>query len=110
MTKNNHGLCLIINNEVFKNEECKNRKGSEKDVDTLEKLFSELGFTTLVETNLSKPQLDKTLTNFAKDNRHIVSEMCIVIVMSHGLNDAIETVDGCLVSLCLLILMHEKVL
>ena len=98
MIKNNHGLCLIINNEVFKNEECKNRKGSEKDVDTLEKLFSELGFTTLVETNLSKPQLDQTLTNFAMDNRHVGSEMCIVIVMSHGSDGVIETADNCFVS------------
>lgn len=98
MIKNNHGLCLIINNEVFKNDEGKKRRGSEKDVETLKKLFSELGFTTLVETNLSKPQLDQTLTNFAMDNRHVGSEMCIVIVMSHGSDGVIETADNCFVS------------
>ena len=98
MIKNNHGLCLIINNEVFKNDEGKKRRGSEKDVETLKKLFSELGFTTLVETNLSKPQLDQTLTNFAMDNRHVRSEMCIVIVMSHGSDGVIETADNCFVS------------
>ena len=97
MTKENHGLCLIINNEIFETDG-KNRRGSGEDVKTLNNLFTELHFDTIVVPNLRRSQLNEVLNNFANDVRHKEAEMCIVIVMSHGDNGAIETVDGHMVS------------
>ena len=97
MNKENHGLCLIINNETFEIEG-KNRRGSSKDVKTLKKLFTELRFTIIVKKDVRRSELDEVLNNFANDERHKKAEMCIVIVMSHGDNGAIETVDGRMVS------------
>ena len=93
MEKENHGLCLIINNESFK---CgsSNRDGSKKDVATLKALFTELGFDCSVEENLNLNEIKEILKDFAEDERHAEAEMMILAVLSHGSRSKIQAVDG----------------
>ena len=96
MKNDDHGLCLIINNEIF--EKYEPRIGSSEDVKRLQQLFGELGFSVITKKNLTIKEMEKVLNNFVKKDEHKKSEMCVVIVMSHGKEGCFETTDGNLVS------------
>ena len=92
MEQDQHGLCLIINNEKFKDG--RHRSGSQIDVLRLKNLFTELGFDCSVEQDLTETEMTEILTEFAEDDRHIKSEMMILVILSHGSLGKIETIDG----------------
>ena len=96
MEKRVHGLCLILNNEVY--DEGPPRKGSQKDVATLTALFSDLGFDVILKENLTLNDMDSTLKEFSQDARHEASEMCVIISLSHGRLGQLQMVDGTTVS------------
>ena len=92
MENANHGLCLIINNEIYNSNSP--RIGSGLDVTTLTNLFSELGFTIILKENLTHSEMKTTLDQFATDQRHKKAEMAIIICLSHGQLGQLEMVDG----------------
>ena len=51
MAKTNKGLIFILNNNDFKDGG--RRKGSRNDVNNIQHVFSEIGYTPVVEENLS---------------------------------------------------------
>merc|ERR1711974_25675 len=53
MTKQQHGLCLIIDNEKFENDVLPFREGSQIDANNLDILFQELGFQVTMRRNLN---------------------------------------------------------
>ncbi|KAM9323017.1 caspase-8-like [Pholidichthys leucotaenia] len=57
------GLCLIINNERF--SDGTERTGTNKDAETLAKVFSWLRFRVLMCKDQTRDQMDSTLTSFA---------------------------------------------
>ena len=54
MTHARRGVTLIINNEEFANRPKRIRRGSPKDVEATEKIFSQLGFECRIERNQTK--------------------------------------------------------
>ena len=98
MEKRVHGLCLILNNEVY--IKGPPRKGSQTDVATLTTLFSELGFEIILKENLTLSDMDSTLKEFTEDTRHEASEMCVIISLSHGRLGQLQMVDGTTVRFC----------
>ena len=82
MQKRVHGLCLILNNEVY--HKGPPREGSQKDVATLTALFADLGFDVILKENLTLNDMNSTLKEFSQDARHEASEMCVIISLSHG--------------------------
>ncbi|XP_015233508.1 PREDICTED: caspase-8-like [Cyprinodon variegatus] len=62
------GCCLIINNEKFPSlsvENGKLRRGTDKDAESLAKVFSWLGFRVLMCKDQTKDRMDQTLQCFA---------------------------------------------
>ena len=47
-----------------------------------------------VEQDLTETEMTDTLTEFAEDDRHIKSEMMILVILLHGSLGKIETIDG----------------
>ena len=92
MENTNHGLCLIINNEIYNSNSP--RIGSGLDVTNLTNLFSELGFVIILEENLTQSEMKTALEKFASDPRHKKADMAIIICLSHGQLGQLEMVDG----------------
>lgn len=84
MTKKIRGQCLIIDNEKFVNDVLPYREGSQIDCNNLDILFEQLGFKVTVRRNLEYQDMMRTLKDFAESPDHIPSQMCIVIILSHG--------------------------
>ena len=100
MTKQQHGLCLIIDNEKFENDVLPFREGSQIDANNLDILFQELGFQVTMRRNLNYNDMMTTITEFSKKSEHFDAEMCIIILLSHGESDGlISAADGRSVSL-----------
>jgi len=99
MTKKIRGQCLIIDNEKFVNDVLPYREGSMIDSNNLDILYEQLGFKVTVRRNLEYQDMMRTINNFSKMEDHIYSQMCIVIILSHG-NDGglINAADGKVVS------------
>ncbi|XP_014670077.1 PREDICTED: uncharacterized protein LOC106811066 [Priapulus caudatus] len=80
------GYCLIINNEEFKG--LNPRKGSQKDVETLRQLFTELGYemwdTQANTSNLTAQEIKDVVQNFAASDKHNSVDSSIVAILSHG--------------------------
>ena len=66
MTKQQHGLCLIIDNEKFENDVLPFREGSQIDANNLDILFQELGFQVTMRRNLNYNDMMTTITEFSK--------------------------------------------
>ena len=88
------GYCIIINNYKF--DDGKVRLGSEKDVEKLEILFSELlGFVVEKKMDLTAEMMCDAMKR-AKKYKH---QCCLVVaVMSHGTCEGILGVDGQIVT------------
>ena len=93
MNNNPRGLCLILNNVKFENEDL-NRPGAVKDKDRLESLFKNLRFEVTIKEDLTSQELVKAAIEFgAKVHEHY--DAFVFIVMSHGGDrDCILGVDG----------------
>lgn len=65
MMSNPRGIALIINNEVFSpSADLKDRQGSEKDVEALERMFKTLYFEVNIERKLEKFRKGENFTGF----------------------------------------------
>ncbi|XP_044754114.1 caspase-3-like [Coccinella septempunctata] len=78
----NRGQVLIINNIVFDSHS--RREGSEHDVKCLESLFKQMFFKVEIESELSVTEMEKVIRRFAAFNSNKISDICIVVIMSHG--------------------------
>uniref|UniRef100_A0A669EDU3 Caspase-8 n=1 Tax=Oreochromis niloticus TaxID=8128 RepID=A0A669EDU3_ORENI len=86
------GLCVIINNENFLDGS--QRRGTDKDAQSLAEVFSWLGFRVLMCKDLTKDQMDQALTCVASlaDMSHFVDpqqvlehgDAFICSILSHG--------------------------
>ncbi|XP_051750962.1 caspase-22 isoform X2 [Ctenopharyngodon idella] len=96
MDSNPRGLCIIINNENFKNPK-KKRNGSQKDVDSLKDLFEDLGFRVEIEEDQTASEIKELMINYSKDRHH--GDCFVCCVMSHGRKTGVL---GCDEEICLL--------
>ncbi|XP_077097337.1 caspase-22 [Siphateles boraxobius] len=63
------GLCVIINNENFKDPKHK-RNGSQKDVERLKDLFKYLGFLVEIKKDQTTYEIKQLMIDYSKDRRH----------------------------------------
>jgi len=94
MQSSPRGLALIIANEQYKNDVRDARIGSSVDRKNLENLFEQMDFEVNVKLDLSKVELMKALNEFADDKRHEENDMMILVILSHGREGSIDTVEG----------------
>ena len=98
------GIALIINIEIFfhnlentQKEEEKgqlvNRRGSEKDIEMLEKLFGALDFKVKIERNLKRGEIFKVLDNISHED-HSNYDCFVLCLMSHGSEGFVYGADG----------------
>ncbi|KAM9468611.1 caspase-8-like [Clarias gariepinus] len=74
------GDCLIINNMDFGGED--DRQGSEKDEESLEKVFKWLGFTVEVKRNRTAEQMKAILRTYSQKQHG--GDCFICCILSHG--------------------------
>lgn len=109
------GLCVIINNEKFSGH--KDRRGTNRDAESLAEVFSWLGFRVLMCKDQTKEQMDQTLACFASmsDSSQLHQldikewsggcfedfqgaaehgDAFICCILSHGSNGVVTGVDG----------------
>nr|CAH7733441.1 unnamed protein product [Callosobruchus chinensis] len=79
------GRVLIINNVKFI-EDKNDRKGAEHDQLCLKHMFEQFGYKVNTAKNLTKKEMSNTIKSFRKDSSLKNSDICVVIIMSHGTN------------------------
>eukprot|EP00092_Neocalanus_flemingeri_P029028 GFUD01031513.1.p1 GENE.GFUD01031513.1~~GFUD01031513.1.p1 ORF type:complete len:298 (+),score=88.09 GFUD01031513.1:122-1015(+) len=92
---NPKGWVLLINNEKFESETFSTRLGSEVDERNLEALFIQLGFKVLVRRNLKKDEMRRELNSFSDLDDHLASDMAVVCICSHGLDNGKIITSDC---------------
>ena len=89
------GLALIIENVDYENDIESHRQGSQIDVSNLTSLFHhQLHFKTIHKKNLTRRQFFEELKSFAENPDHVRSDMMILVVLSHGRENQLISVDG----------------
>ncbi|NXK58216.1 CASPA protein, partial [Sylvietta virens] len=90
------GFCLIINNVNFNSSQ---RKGSCKDVEQLERVFTWLGLDVMTYTDLASGDIIKLMQTWQHVQDHKDRNCFICCVLSHGKSGAIYGTDDKLVSI-----------
>nr|XP_061799541.1 caspase-3 [Nerophis lumbriciformis] len=95
MTAKKRGICLIINNNDFKNsqKELDTREGTEIDEDSLKKVFRWLNFEVNVRNDCDREQI-LSLIQELKDTDHSQMDCLVCFVLSHGEEGSVYGVDG----------------
>ncbi|NXU86834.1 CASPA protein, partial [Xiphorhynchus elegans] len=84
------GFCLVINNVKFKSSE---RRGSCKDAEELERVFSWLGLNVKIYTNLTSGQIIKVMQTWQRSQDLKDRDCFICCILSHGESGAIHGTD-----------------
>ncbi|NWV10643.1 CASPA protein, partial [Ptilonorhynchus violaceus] len=90
------GFCLVINNVKFKNSE---RKGSCKDVEQLERVFTWLGLDVKTCQNKTSQDIINIMQTWQHLQDHKNRDCFICCILSHGESGAIYGTDEELVSI-----------
>ncbi|NWH29760.1 CASPA protein, partial [Chloropsis hardwickii] len=93
------GFCLIINNVNFKTSQ---RKGSCKDAEQLERVFTWLGLDVRTYTDLTSGAIINLMETWQHVQDHKDRNCFICCILSHGKSGAIRGTDDKLVSIRLL--------
>ncbi|XP_045433674.1 caspase-12-like isoform X4 [Pipistrellus kuhlii] len=80
-------LALIIHNKEF--DYLCNRYGSEDDLLGMQDLLESLGYSVVVKMNLTAPEMEAALLEFADREEHRSSDSTILVFMSHGVLEGI---------------------
>jgi hypothetical protein len=88
------GSVYIFNNQQFDDDPDNElfRHGSEKDVESLTKLFEEMGFGVECFINQTEAELDKSIDRIKKTSFEKIDSL-IFFIMSHGTEKVIMTKD-----------------
>ncbi|XP_047676959.1 caspase-8-like isoform X2 [Tachysurus fulvidraco] len=82
------GVCLIINNMKFDEP----RRGSEKDEESLTKVFEWLGFTVEVYRDQTAEQMKDIFGKYSKQKHE--GDCFVCCILSHGNSDGVQGTDG----------------
>ncbi|KAM7401188.1 hypothetical protein PAMA_005399 [Pampus argenteus] len=77
------GVCMIINNEDFSGKELRNRKGTQEDANSLQEVFTRLGFEVVIHKNLTAYDMQYKLNELGAKN-FLDEDALVVCVLSHG--------------------------
>ncbi|KAK2831870.1 hypothetical protein Q7C36_016956 [Tachysurus vachellii] len=81
------GVCLIINNMKFDQP----RRGSEKDEESLKKVFEWLGFSVEVNRDQTAEQMKDILRKYSRHNHE--GDCFVCCILSHGDSDGVQGTD-----------------
>jgi hypothetical protein len=94
------GYCLIINNVSFDNNIFEERLGSDADAKRLDEVFQELGFKVYLKRNKTKEEMFKLcdqmviqINNYQTTNMKPMDAF-VLIILSHGTENAVYSTDG----------------
>lgn len=100
MEKNPRGLCLLINNEHFYDEDGKEimdmrRYGTDMDASRLKNLFEKLNFQVEMCVDQTEQEMRNKITLFANesDSNSLIYDAICLIVLSHGTDGYVYGVD-----------------
>ncbi|XP_036115830.1 caspase-12-like isoform X2 [Molossus molossus] len=85
--ENRTRLALIIHNKEF--DYLCNRYGSEVDLLGMQDLLGNLGYSVIVEENLTASEMEAVLWQFAARQEHKSSDSTVLVFMSHGVLEGI---------------------
>ncbi|KAL7826173.1 hypothetical protein SRHO_G00339110 [Serrasalmus rhombeus] len=85
------GLCVIINNMKF-DPPFKYRNGSEVDEESLNKVFSWLGFTVEVHRDKTAEQMKELLKHLSQKDHE--GDCFVCCILSHGCTEGVHGTDG----------------
>ncbi|XP_063285931.1 caspase-8 isoform X2 [Pelobates fuscus] len=101
-----HGVCIIINNYNFETarenygfKNMKDRKGTEKDEESLRSVFSELGFKIILHKDLTGNGIRQTIQDHSEQT-YENTDCFICCILSHGNKGVIHGTDGQSVAIC----------
>ncbi|XP_028328225.1 caspase-8-like isoform X2 [Gouania willdenowi] len=77
------GLCVVISNEKFTGPELGLRRGTRKDEETLEALFTKFGFKVVLHRDLTAQAMREEVNTLGQRN-FINEDALVVCVLSHG--------------------------
>ncbi|KAM4828050.1 caspase-1 isoform 2-T2 [Thomomys bottae] len=80
-------LALIICNIEF--DSLPKREGADADIKGMETLLDQLGYTVIVEKNLTASEMITKMKAFASRSEHQNSDSTFVVFMSHGIREGI---------------------
>ncbi|XP_070283038.1 caspase-13-like [Myotis yumanensis] len=83
--KDHTRLALIICNREF--DHLQPRQGAEHDITGMRELLRDLGYSVIVEENLTAKEMESVLVAFAACPEHRTSDSTFLVFMSHGLLD-----------------------
>lgn len=88
MTNSPHGVAIILNHHKFsdpKNEtKLADRDGTNKDVELLREIWTELDFTVRVYEDYTAEEIERLLNDVATVWNHENSDALVVVILSHG--------------------------
>ncbi|NXF83928.1 CASPA protein, partial [Sclerurus mexicanus] len=84
------GFCLVINNVKFGSSE---RRGSFKDAEELERVFTWLGLDVRIYPNLTSGQIIELMQTWQRSQDHKDRDCFICCILSHGESGAIYGTD-----------------
>lgn len=89
---NPRGFCVIINNEKFLGRELNDRRGTKYDEEALRAVFTRLGFTVVVHSNLTAEAMRREIKELSTQSfsKH---DALVVCVLSHGENGTVYGTD-----------------
>ena len=88
-----NGYCIIVNNETFSSPNLTQRLGSSKDADDLIDVFSNFGFKTRRENDLTKEEVMDVMSTVQHIDYHEMGSL-FVILLSHGEKEAIYSTNS----------------
>uniref|UniRef100_A0A3Q4H6P6 Caspase-8 n=1 Tax=Neolamprologus brichardi TaxID=32507 RepID=A0A3Q4H6P6_NEOBR len=91
LTHNPRGWCVVFNNEIFTGTHLKDRKGTQKDADALNAVFTRLGFQVKIHNNCTAEQMKKKINDLGRIN---FTSDDVVFVLSHGEKECVFGTDG----------------
>lgn len=83
MSAAQRGICLIINNIKFINQDF-DRLGSEKDGESLTEIFAQLGFTIHYLENLTASEMIAAFQESSRMDEHRDADCFVSIILTHG--------------------------
>merc|ERR1712062_103573 len=79
-----NGNILLLNYENFSLTSLKERRGSKKDIKSMEEMFTKFGFRVWTNEDRTAEETDKIIKEYLREVLRDECDMIIVVIMSHG--------------------------
>ena len=115
LTQLTHVYCLVVSSFFIKmyfpysGLGLNKRNGSDVDSTNLESLFSQLGFKVTSMVNAKLKEMVQKIDEFTDLDDHLMSQMCVVVVSTHGDEGGIMYATDRPVGQIILFFTHKRI-